>query len=46
MLRGWKFIALVLVVGLTGSLAYLFVEGRLLGVVVRVVEVVGILGRR
>jgi hypothetical protein len=46
MFRGWKIVALVLVVGLTGSLAYLFIVGRLLGVVVRVVEVVGRLGRR
>ena len=46
MFRRWKIVALVLVVGLTGSLAYLFIEGRLLGVVVRVVEVVARLGRR
>jgi hypothetical protein len=31
---------------LTGSLAYLLIVGRLLNVVVRVVEVVGRLGRR
>jgi hypothetical protein len=46
MFRQWKIVALVLVVGLTGSLVYLFIVGRLLGVVVRVVEVVGRLGRR
>jgi len=37
---------LVIVVGITGSLVYLFIAGRLLGVVVRLVEVVGRLGRR
>ena len=46
MFRPWKIVALVLVVGLTGSLVYLFIVGRLLGVVVRVLEVVGRLGRR
>jgi hypothetical protein len=46
MLRTWKIVALVLVVGLTGSLVYLFIAGRLLAVVVRVVEVVGRLGTR
>jgi hypothetical protein len=46
MFRRWKIVVLVLVVGFIGSLVYLFVEGRLLGVVVRVVEVVGRLGRR
>jgi hypothetical protein len=44
--RRWKIVVLVTVVGLTGSLLYLLVEGRLLGVVVRVVEAVGRLGRR
>jgi hypothetical protein len=46
MFRRWKIVALVLVVGLTGSLVYLFIVERLLGVVVRVLEVVGRLGRR
>jgi hypothetical protein len=46
MFRQWKIVALVLVVGLTGSLVYLFIVGKLLGVVVRLVEVVGRLGRR
>ena len=46
MFRRWKIVALVLVVGLTGSLVYLFIVGRLLGVVVRVLGVVGRLGGR
>jgi hypothetical protein len=46
MFRRWKIVALVLVFSLTGSLVYLFIVGRLLGVVVRVLEVVGRLGRR
>ena len=46
MFRRWKIVALLLVSALTGSLAYLLIVGRLLGVVVRVVEVVGRLGRR
>jgi hypothetical protein len=46
MIRRWKIVALVLVVGLAGSLVYLFIVGRFLEVVVRVVEVVGRLGRR
>ena len=46
MFRRWKIVALLLVSALTGSLAYLFVVGRLLSVVVRVLEVVGRLGRR
>jgi hypothetical protein len=44
-LRTSKIVALVLVVGLIGSLVYLFIAGRLLGVIVRVVEIVGRLGR-
>jgi hypothetical protein len=46
MIRRWKIVALVLVSALTCSLVYLFIEGRLLSVVVRVVEAVGRLGRR
>jgi hypothetical protein len=46
MFRPWKIAALVLVFGLTCSFVYLFVVGRLLGVVVRVLEVIGRLGRR
>ena len=46
MFRGWKIVALVLVSALTFTLAYLFVQGRLLDVVVRSVEAVGRLGRR
>jgi hypothetical protein len=46
MIRRWKVVVLVLVVGVTGSLIYMLIVGRLLGVVVRVVEVVGRLGRR
>jgi hypothetical protein len=46
MFRRWKIVVLVLVVGLTGSLVYLLIAGRLLGVVVRVMEIVGRLGRR
>ena len=46
MIRRWKIVALVIGVGLTGCLMYLFIEGRLLSVVVRVVEIVGRLGRR
>jgi membrane associated rhomboid family serine protease len=45
MFRRWKIVALLLVCCLTGSLFYLFLMGRLLDVVVRVVEVVGRLGR-
>jgi hypothetical protein len=45
MFRRWQIVALVVVVGLTGSLVYLLIVGRLLGVVVRVVEIVGRLGR-
>jgi hypothetical protein len=45
MIRRWKTVALVVVVGVTCSLVYLFIAGRLLGVVVRVVEIVGRLGR-
>ena len=45
-MRGWKIVVLVLVVGLTCTLIYLFVEGRLLNVLVRAVEAVGRLGRR
>jgi hypothetical protein len=45
-MRGWKIVVLVLVSALTGFLLYLFVEGRLLSVVVRAVEAVGRLGRR
>jgi hypothetical protein len=46
MFRRWKTVALVFAAGLTGSLFYLFLVGRLLGVAVRVVEAVGRLGRR
>jgi|HubBroStandDraft_1064217.scaffolds.fasta_scaffold28318_4 hypothetical protein len=46
MIRRWKIVVLVLVTALTGSLVYLFVEGRLLSVLVRAVEAVGRLGRR
>jgi hypothetical protein len=46
MFRRWKIVALVVVLGIIGSLVYLFIAGRLLGVVVRVLEVVGRLGRR
>jgi hypothetical protein len=46
MFRRWKIVVLVLVVGLTGSLVYLLIVGRLVGVVVRVVEVVGRLGHK
>jgi hypothetical protein len=46
MFRRWKIVALVFVAGLTGFLFYLFLVGRLLGVAVRVVEVIGRLGRR
>jgi hypothetical protein len=46
MFRRWKIVALVFVAGLTGSLFYLFLVGKLLRVAVRVVEVIGRLGRR
>ena len=45
MFRRWRFVALLLVSALTCAVVYLFVVGRLLGVIVRVVEVVGRLGR-
>jgi hypothetical protein len=46
MFRRWKIVALVFVAGLTGSLFYQFLVGRLLGVAVRVVEAIGRHGRR
>ena len=46
MFRRWKIVVLVLAVGLTGSLVYMLIAGRLLSVVARVVEIVGRLGRR
>jgi dolichol kinase len=46
MFRRWGIVALVLVCCLTCSLFYLFLMGRLLNVVVRVVEVVVRLGRK
>jgi hypothetical protein len=46
MFRRWSIVALVLVCCLTCSLFYLFLMGRLLNVVVRVVEVVVRLGRK
>jgi hypothetical protein len=45
MFKRWKFVVLVIVVGVTGTLIYLLVEGRLLSVLVRAVEAVGRLGR-
>jgi hypothetical protein len=46
MFSRWKIVALIFIAGLTGSFFYLFLVGRLLGVAVRVVEVIGRLGRR
>ena len=46
MFRGWRIVALLLVCCLTFSLFYLLLMGRLLDVVVRVVEAVARLGRR
>jgi len=46
MFRRWRIGALLLVCCLTCSLFYLFLMGRLLDVVVRVVEAVGSLGRK
>jgi hypothetical protein len=46
MIRRWKIVVIVLVAALTGSLAYLFIVGRLMNVFVRVLEALGRLGRR
>jgi hypothetical protein len=46
MFRRWKIVVLVIVVSITGSLVYMLIGGRLLGVVVRVVEALGRPGRR
>jgi hypothetical protein len=46
MFRRWRIVAFLLVCCLTSSLSYLFLMGRLLDVVVRVVEFVGRLGRK
>jgi hypothetical protein len=45
MFRRWRIVALLLVCCLTCSLFYLFLIGRLLDVLVRVVEAVVRLGR-
>jgi uncharacterized membrane protein SpoIIM required for sporulation len=44
MSRGWKIIALLLAFGLTCFLVRLFLMGRLLGVIARLVEALGKLG--
>ena len=46
MFRRWRIVALLLVCCLTCSLFYLFLMGRLLDVVVRVVEAVVRLGKK
>jgi hypothetical protein len=44
MSRGWKIIALLLAFGLTCFLVRLFLMGRFLGVIARIVEALGKLG--
>jgi hypothetical protein len=44
--RKWKIVALLIVLGITCALVNLFLAGRLMDVMERLVEVVGKLGRR